>query len=143
MAEAGPSTTREAPEHTLPSSTPFYSVEFPGYVRPESAPQAIRHLGGQDSLNRAFKKNATKIEALVELNWRPENPYSHPIPGDVVVTSNVLVKVRKRKRRVREGDDAQEPEVVGEFTAEAVGVIQRTVRFRSEFVQLLKGYRHL
>lgn len=118
-----------APEHLLPT-THFYSVEYPGYVQPSSVPLAIRTLGGQSSLETAFKRNATKTETLLELNLRPRNPFAHPIPGDVVATNNVLMKVVRRKRRRLD----EEGMAIGEYTAEVVGVIPKTARFRSEFV---------
>lgn len=119
----------EAPERPLPS-TPFFSVEYPGYVRPTSIPLAINNLGGQLSLDNAFKRTATKADALLELSLRPGNPFAHPVPGDVVNTNNVLLKVVKRKRRRLDGD--LELVVMGEYTAEVVGVIPKTARFRSE-----------
>ena len=119
----------EAPEHPLPS-TPLFSVEYPGYVRPVSIPLAVDNLGGQSSLYNAFKRTASKTDALLELRLRPDNPFAHPVPGDVVGTSNLLLKVVKRKRRRVQG---QEDVPVGEYTAEAVGVISKTVRFRSGF----------
>ncbi|EJD01218.1 uncharacterized protein FOMMEDRAFT_158350 [Fomitiporia mediterranea MF3/22] len=129
---AGPSTittTNEpAPEHPLPSNH-YYAVEFPGNVQQASAGRAIEHLGGQSAINRAFKRNAPKTDSLLELNWRPEDPFSHPIPGDVVHANNILLKVTKRKRKRRDGVDLPEPE--GEFVAEAVGIVPKTVRFRS------------
>ncbi|KAF7985190.1 hypothetical protein HWV62_7796 [Athelia sp. TMB] len=115
----------EAPEHPLPSAH-FFSIEYPGYVRPSSVPLAIEHLGGQLSLDTAFKRTATKADALIELSFRPGNPFAHPVPGDVVGTSNVLLKVVKRKRKGADGV------LVGEYTAEAVGAITKTVRFRSK-----------
>jgi general transcription factor 3C polypeptide 5 (transcription factor C subunit 1) len=125
-----------APEHLLPT-THFYSIEYPGYVQPSSVPLAIRTLGGQSSLETAFKRNATKTETLLELNLRPGNPFSHPITGDVVATNNILMKVVKRKRRRLNG----EGDFVGEYTAEAVGVIPKTGRFRSELkISIFKGF---
>jgi general transcription factor 3C polypeptide 5 (transcription factor C subunit 1) len=120
------SDTPSAPEHTLPT-TPFYSIEYPGYVQPSSVPLAIRTLGGLSSLETAFKRNATKTETLLELNLRAGNPFAHPVPGDVVASNNILLKVVKRKRRKLGGEGE-----IGEYTAEAVGVIPKTARFRSE-----------
>lgn len=117
----------EAPEHSLPS-TPFFSIEYPGYVRPTSVPIAINHLGGQSSLDTAFKRTASKTDALLELSLRPDNPFAHPVPGDVVGTSNMLLKVVRRKRRKMDGSGG----FIGEYKAEVVGTIVKTVRFRSE-----------
>lgn len=126
----------EAPEHPL-LSTPFFSVEYPGYVRPTSVPLAINNLGGQSSLDNAFKRTATKADALLELSLRPGNPFAHPVPGDVINTNNVLLKVVKKKRRRLDG----EGEAIGEYTAEVVGIIQKTARFRSGLYENL--YREL
>ncbi|THH20126.1 hypothetical protein EW146_g1148 [Bondarzewia mesenterica] len=134
--EAGPSSTAStslpvaAPEHPLPT-TSFYSIEYPGYVRPASVPQAVHTMGGQSSLNAAFRKNASKHDGLLELNMRPNNPFSHPIPGDVVPTSNILLKVVKRKRR-KLNPETGETELIGEYTADAIGVISKTARFYGE-----------
>lgn len=117
----------EAPEHPLPS-TSFFSIEYPGYVQPSSIPTAVNNLGGQSSLENAFKRTATKADALLELSLRPNNPFSHPVPGDVVGTSNLLMKVVKKKRK---GVD-KNGSAMGEYTAQVVGVIPKTVRFRSE-----------
>ncbi|KAJ7068080.1 RNA polymerase III transcription factor IIIC subunit-domain-containing protein [Mycena amicta] len=119
-----------APEHALPSTTPFYSVEYPGYlVSPESVPIAIKNLGGQIALDAAFKRTAAKTEAqtTLELNLRPGNPFSHPIPGDVVPTTNLVLKVVKRKRKNRMQVDG---ELLGEYTAQVLGSTSKTVRFR-------------
>jgi len=110
MSSSSTYTSSEAPEHPLPS-TPFFSIEYPGYVRSTSIPFAINNLGGQSSLENAFKRTATKT-------------------GDIVGTSNVLLKVVKRKRRRVDGQ--ADVDAVGEYTAEAVGVVSKTVRFRSE-----------
>jgi general transcription factor 3C polypeptide 5 (transcription factor C subunit 1) len=142
-AEASTSTEsrKTAPARDLPT-THFYSIEYPGYIRPESASKAVHSLGGQSSIDRAFRRNAPREDSLLELNLRPDNPFSHPLPGDLVPTNNLLLKVVKRKlkrpplpidddgRSHNEGE--QEQEVVGEYTAVAIGVIPKTARFRSE-----------
>src|ERR1700691_1244779 len=114
MSSSTSYTSSEAPEHPLPS-TPFFSIEYPGYVRSTSIPLAINNLGGQSSLDNAFKRTATKTDALLELSLRPGNPFAHPVPGDVVGTSNVLLKVVKRKRRRADGQAGVD--TVGEYTA--------------------------
>nr|GAT53955.1 predicted protein [Mycena chlorophos] len=122
--------TTQAPEHALPT-TPFYSIEYPGYVRDTSVPLALKNLGGQHALDAAFKRTASKTDAhTLEVNLRPGNPFSHPIPGEVVPTTNLLLKIVKRKRKNRMHVDG-EPELLGEYTAEVVGVTSKTVRFRS------------
>jgi general transcription factor 3C polypeptide 5 (transcription factor C subunit 1) len=121
-----------APEHPLPS-TPFYSVEYPGYVQSSSIQKAVRTLGGNHKLNASFRKNAP-----VELKFHPDNPFSHPVSGDVVRTSNLVLKVTKRKKKkpatemMMDIDDGPvAPEVAGEYTTEVVGSTSKTIRFRS------------
>ena len=81
--------------------------------------QMISNLGGQSKVDHAFKRTAPKSQALLELSLRPGNPFAHPIPGDVVGTNNLLLKVTKRKRKQVTG----EPCTTGEYTAEVVGAM--------------------
>ncbi|KAF9468929.1 RNA polymerase III transcription factor IIIC subunit-domain-containing protein [Collybia nuda] len=118
-----------APERPLPQ-TPFYSIEYPGYVQTTSVPLVVRNLGGQSSIDNAFKRTASRTEALLELALRPGQPFAHPVPGDVVGTNNILLKVVKRKREKKIGD-AVDDGTLGEYTVEAIGVIPKTARFRS------------
>lgn len=120
-----------AQAHELPTAH-FYSIEYPGYVRPESVGTAVHSLGGQSSIDRAFRRSAPKEDALLELNFRPDNPFSHPLPGDLVSTNNILLKVVKRRLKRFPDDDGSQKEITGEYTATAVGVIPKTARFRSE-----------
>ncbi|CAK5276014.1 unnamed protein product [Mycena citricolor] len=115
-----------APEHPIPNRH-FFSVEYPGYVRQESVPIAIQNLGGQAALDNAFKRRAKTEPATLELKLRPGNPFAHPIPGDVVSTNNLVLKIVKRRRKNRMDDRG----TVGEYTAEIVGAASKTVRFRS------------
>ncbi|KAG6911660.1 hypothetical protein DXG01_007910 [Tephrocybe rancida] len=115
----------QATDHPLPQ-TPFYSIEYPGYVLPASVPLAVSNLGGQSALDSAFKRSASKTETLIELKLRPDQPFAHPVPGDVVSTNNILLKI-VRKRRKHKLEDG----TTGEYTTEAVGIIPKTARFRS------------
>ena len=121
-----PEASTSARQLPLPS-TPFYVVEYPGRVKPSSVPEAVRTLGGLSSLENAFKRGATKAETLVELHLRPDNPFAHPIPGSVVSSTTLLMKVVKRKKKNRNPDDP----VVGHYTTQMMGVVPKTVRFRS------------
>jgi general transcription factor 3C polypeptide 5 (transcription factor C subunit 1) len=130
--EASTSTESQkcAPAHQLPA-THFYSIEYPGYVRPQSVGQAIQTLGGQSSVDRAFRRSAPREDSPLELNLRPDNPFSHPLLGELVPTNNILLRVVKRKlKHPRPEEDGAQ--TVGEYTATAVGVIPKTARFRSE-----------
>ena len=117
-----------APSYPLPS-TAFYSVEYPGYVKATSVPLAVQRLGGQDAIDATFKRPSGRTNSLLELHLRPGVPFAHPTAGEVVATNNILLKVVKRRRRQKEGQVVPE----GEYVTEAVGVIPKTARFRSEF----------
>lgn len=143
-ASAGPSTVRDpelyedlVPPPTGPSTAPlnplppthFYSVEYPGYVKASSVPLAIERLGGQHSVEIAFKRTGSKSGSLIEMNMSPGNPFSHPIPGDIVSTNNILLKVTRRKRKVHATGEPRQH--IGEYTVQTMGSIPKTVRFRS------------
>ncbi|EKM80519.1 hypothetical protein AGABI1DRAFT_73813 [Agaricus bisporus var. burnettii JB137-S8] len=115
-----------AAECPLPQ-THYYSVEYPGYVRSTSVPTVIRNLGGQSRIDNVFRRSTPKAEVLLELSLRPDSLFSHPVPGDVVGTNNLVLKVTKRRKKA----SSTQNEVPGEYKAEVVGVIPRTVRFRS------------
>ncbi|CDO74112.1 hypothetical protein BN946_scf185043.g162 [Trametes cinnabarina] len=119
-----------APERPL-AQTHFYSVEYPGYVHPTSVPLAIERLGGPNAIDGAFRRatGRDKVESLLELRLRPGNPYAHPVPGEIVPTNNVVLKVVKRRRKSKEGEKGNG--ALGEYTVEAVGVVPKTARFRS------------
>lgn len=121
-------TTTPAPERPLPS-TPFYSIEYPGYVQIQSVSKAIKTLGGQSSVDNAFKRSAAKLDRCLELNFRPENPFSHPVPGEIVPTSKIVLKVVQRRRKIAHSS-AHDSGPIGEYTLEAVGVTPKTARFR-------------
>ncbi|EIW82231.1 hypothetical protein CONPUDRAFT_122910 [Coniophora puteana RWD-64-598 SS2] len=137
--EAGPSGTSSAasaaPQCPLPKSN-FYSVEYPGYVSPGSEPSAIHNLGGNAALETAFRRPAGRRAAsILELRLRPDNPFAHPIPGEIVSTSNLVLKVVKRRRKAAPMDVDSTPGgasgIVGDYTAEVVGITPKTARFRN------------
>lgn len=125
-----PTSSSEAIAHPLPQ-VPYYSVEYPGYVRPTSTSRAIQTLGGQSNLDNAFKRTASKADALVELDLNPLNPFAHPVPGELFGTNNVILKVVRKRRKQKPGEQASLNDAIGEYTAQAVGVVPKTVRFRS------------
>jgi general transcription factor 3C polypeptide 5 (transcription factor C subunit 1) len=128
----GTTPSPSAPEIQIPPVR-VYSVEYPGYVQPTSVPEAVRRLGGQQALEKAFRKSS-KPDSFLELRYRPENPFAHPIAGEVVQTNSILLKVvKRRKKRVTETTtDAQDADPTGEYTVEPVGLIPGTARFRGE-----------
>ncbi|KIO32752.1 hypothetical protein M407DRAFT_66276 [Tulasnella calospora MUT 4182] len=116
MEEHTPTT---ATSRRLPQ-TSFYSIEYPGYVSetPEALASALKTLGGQAAVDKVFKQPRSRI---LDLKLRPDDLFAHPIPGEAVNSLKILVKVTRRKRR------KEEPV----YTAELLGTIPRTVRFRA------------
>lgn len=141
-AEAGPSNIsvsqsqppvatglEPAPPRPLPPIH-FYSIEYPGYVKSTSVPLALERLGGQQNVERAFKRGGSKSECTLELSMRPGNPFTHPLPGEALPASNIVLKVVKRKLKKKSNDG--ENGVIGEYRVEAVGVVAKSARFRSK-----------
>ncbi|CAE6426690.1 unnamed protein product [Rhizoctonia solani] len=136
----------QLPRSKLPT---YNSIEYPGYISPNptSINRAITTLGGQKSISNAF----TEGGRILELKLQPDNPFAHPVTGDVVGTNKLLVKVvvrrPKRGEQGLEGDEVSDGDVAeptgdkgkgkeqaeggGTYTAEVVGLIPKTVRFRS------------
>lgn len=128
----GPAPSSPAPEIQIPPVR-VHSVEYPGYVQPTSVPEAVRSLGGQQALEKAFQKSS-KPDSFLELRYRPDNPFAHPIAGEVVQTNNILLKIVKRRKKRATGTHTDEQDVStnGEYTVEPVGLIPGTARFRGE-----------
>ena len=77
---------------------------------------------------RQVAASSDKVDFL-PLNFRPEDPYSHPIFGDKITSSNLLLKVTRDK-------------TTKQFDAEVVGLIPTTFRFRgmADFQYMVPRY---
>ncbi|KAI8390287.1 RNA polymerase III transcription factor IIIC subunit-domain-containing protein [Blakeslea trispora] len=97
----------------------FFCVEFPGHVkRPE---RAIKMIGGQKTLAEAITNNS-----VVELRYRDTNTFAHPIRGDIIPSSKLLVKITRRVKKNKPVEEKEEP-----YQLEMLGVINKTLRFRA------------
>lgn len=74
-----------------------------------------------------------KEDDVLELRYRPKDPFCHPINGSIVSTSQVLVKVTRRRRKSQPGDQ-------GQLSTEIVGTIPHTCRFRGRQWKLTSVY---
>ncbi|CAM8901558.1 unnamed protein product [Rhodiola kirilowii] len=81
----------------LPTSEAF-AVHYPGY--PSTTSRAYETLGGIEGI-----VNARSSQTL-ELRFRPEDPYSHPVIGRLQSCSNFLLKLSKKTCSVRNTVDA-------------------------------------
>jgi general transcription factor 3C polypeptide 5 (transcription factor C subunit 1) len=132
MAEApvgAPKVARSIPlEHSS-----FYSVEYPGYVGLQSMPKAVERLGGPNNVTETFKRSLK-----IDLRLKDNDLFAHPPAGQTVTTHNLLLKVVRRKRKqpldaaAASSTGADDSESLGQFTADVIGIIPKTIRFRSE-----------
>ncbi|KAF7132871.1 hypothetical protein RHSIM_Rhsim09G0003800 [Rhododendron simsii] len=73
--------------------TEAFAVHYPGY--PSSTTRAIETLGGSEGILKARCLQSNKLE----LHFRPEDPYSHPVFGELQPCNNFLLRISKRKER--------------------------------------------
>ncbi len=77
-------------------------VEFPGYVRSQSA--VVSTLGGLDAVTKA----ASGDNSVLQLRFRPEDPYTHPLYGERQAAKGLLLKIaRKSADSSQEGVKAE------------------------------------
>ncbi|XP_058184245.1 uncharacterized protein LOC131301813 isoform X2 [Rhododendron vialii] len=74
-------------------STEAFAVHYPGY--PSSTTRAVETLGGSEGILKARCLQSNKLE----LHFRPEDPYSHPVFGELQPCNNFLLRISKRKDR--------------------------------------------
>ncbi|KAI8150225.1 RNA polymerase III transcription factor IIIC subunit-domain-containing protein [Fennellomyces sp. T-0311] len=96
----------------------FVLVEYPGRVK--NVQRAIQTLGGEKKIANTLNKDIKTLE----LKYRPEDPFSHPISGDVISTAAVVLKITKRKKKSQPDEEAT-------YKAEAIGTVPRSCRFRA------------
>ncbi|XP_061427648.1 general transcription factor 3C polypeptide 5 [Lethenteron reissneri] len=115
----------------------FVCVEYPGVV---SNPDAmLATLGGLESLSKTYAEPTRRLE----LCFRPGDPFCHPVCGDRLPATGLLIRIRRccRRRRARgttAGSDedgsssasaAAPPEEV-KYDSEALGIINTTYKFQ-------------
>ncbi|KAH8926211.1 hypothetical protein BT69DRAFT_1317752 [Atractiella rhizophila] len=116
-----------APKFQIPNRT-FVSIEYPGVVteQPESMERAIESLGGAAALSSAI--NSPSPSNQVELRLGSEDEiFRHPIPGDIVDSDNIVLKLTRRRRKKKVGVDNEEE---GVFSVECLGLSTKIIRFR-------------
>lgn len=117
-----------APVYALPA-TSIVAVEYPGPIASTSQHKAIEKLGGLRRLSDALYRD----DGLVELNFRPEDNFSHSLPAVHVAAKNTIVlrvRKRRRKRPILKLFNEQSIEEHGVYSIEAVGQIKKIARFR-------------
>src|SRR5438034_299258 len=69
----------------------------------------------------------------MELRFRPDDPFCHPINGDVIPTSNLLLKVTRRKKKQNKNVSREKEEKANakeDVKFDILGIISKTCRFR-------------
>jgi general transcription factor 3C polypeptide 5 (transcription factor C subunit 1) len=105
----------------------FYSIEYPGFVAPQSVSKAIDRLGGPQIVADTFRRGLK-----IDLKLKDNEPYAHPPNGQVVTTQNLVMKVVRRRRKGQGPIEDTESGPRGQFTVQVLGLAQKTLRFRSE-----------
>ncbi|KAK4686342.1 general transcription factor 3C polypeptide 5 (transcription factor C subunit 1), partial [Tremellales sp. Uapishka_1] len=127
----------KAPYRHLPKH-PYTSIEYPGTV---SLPSALLKVINQDDINECFNAPISEAKVL-EMRYREKDRNAVPVRGHRVASQKVLVRVVRKKRRKDgmqvdascqpgQGPEGGPSSAEGVFTAEIVGPIIQTVRFRS------------
>nr|XP_043607063.1 general transcription factor 3C polypeptide 5-like isoform X2 [Erigeron canadensis] len=73
----------------LPSKSKVFAVNYPGY--PSSMDRALVTLGGPENIAKARETPSNSLE----LRFRPEDPYSHPVVGKLSHCNSFLLKISK------------------------------------------------
>lgn len=102
----------------------FVDVEYPGYIKDEN--NMLQTLGGEETVSRTFSKPTRRLE----LSFRPEDPYAHVVCADRYPTANLLLKVKRRRKKQKEGTN--EPEEV-KYEQEILGIVGNTYKYVCSF----------
>ncbi|CAG8505265.1 19403_t:CDS:10 [Rhizophagus irregularis] len=112
-----------APSKNIPPKQIFV-IEYPGYIK--NINKVLHTLGSEKGLKKAIN------EDLMELRFRPDDPFCHPINGDVIPTSNLLLKVTRRKKKQNKtvNHEEEKTSVKDDVNFDILGIISKTCRFR-------------
>ena len=100
----------------------FVGVEYPGYIKDEN--HMLETLGGEETVSRTFSNSSRRLE----LSFRPEDPYAHAVCADRFPTANLLLRVKRRKKKQREGT-SQPGDVI--YEQEILGIVGNTFKYVS------------
>ncbi|KAJ3084453.1 tau 95 subunit of transcription factor TFIIIC, partial [Physocladia obscura] len=104
----------------------FNVVEMPGRITSGSSSAAIEALGGLESISKTFSQDLVPLE----LKLRPNDPFAHPVIGEVVDTANLLMRVTRKQRKHGSGPNGEHLECDYKLDSEIIGIITKTGRFR-------------
>ncbi|KAJ8260686.1 hypothetical protein COCON_G00164090 [Conger conger] len=120
VERADTETSENAPDSTatlqLRQDRRLVCVEYPGYVN--NVDKMLETLGGEKTVSKTYADPTRRVE----LNYRPRDPYCHPLCANRFPSTSVLLRVRKRSRK-GSGTEAQ-------VHMEMVGVIGTCYKFQ-------------
>ncbi|KAJ4818005.1 hypothetical protein LUZ62_030571 [Rhynchospora pubera] len=74
----------------VPESEAF-AVHYPGY--PSSVARAVETLGGLAEMARVRERERERGSNLLELRFRPEDPFCHPVFGELRPATALLLRI--------------------------------------------------
>ncbi|KAG9353925.1 hypothetical protein JZ751_012049 [Albula glossodonta] len=82
-------------------------VEYPGYV--VNVEKMLQTVGGEQGVSKTYSEPSRRLE----LNYRPQDPYCHPLCGNRFPCTSLLLRVRKRSRKGSGAEAQVDMEVMG------------------------------
>lgn len=104
----------------LVNQVKFVGIEYPGYIKDEN--HMLETLGGEETVSRTYSIPTRRLE----LSFRPADPYAHAVCADRYPTANLLLRVKQRKKKQREGSN--EPAEV-KYEQEVLGIVGNTFKY--------------
>ncbi|TPX67606.1 hypothetical protein CcCBS67573_g07465 [Chytriomyces confervae] len=105
----------------------FHVVEMPGRIIGSDPQNAIAAMNGMDAVAKAFSQDLVPLE----LSLRPNDPFAHPLLGEIIPTANLLLKVTRKRRKTGSGPNGEYLESDYKIETEIAGIIVKTGRFRA------------
>ena len=97
----------------------FVGIEYPGYIKDEN--QMLETLGGEETVAKTYSSPGRRLE----LSFRPVDPYCHAVCGDRYSTPNLLLRVKQRKKKSRDGSNQS---TVVKYEQEILGIVANTFK---------------
>ncbi|KAM0793466.1 hypothetical protein ACM66B_000909 [Microbotryomycetes sp. NB124-2] len=127
------------------------AIEYPGPIKDASVGKALASVGGLKLVSRALdhsnktrdsnnggesqeqstKDTQTKSRTEIELSLSAQDPFHHPVQGNIARSANVVLKLVKRRRKQPLKDDLGTVTHSGTYSVQLAGIVTQTVRFRA------------
>ncbi|XP_030623831.1 general transcription factor 3C polypeptide 5 [Chanos chanos] len=98
------------------SEAKLVCVEYPGCVT--NVEKMLQTVGGEQGVSKTYAESVKRLE----LRFRPQDPFCHPVCGNRYSSTNLLLRVRRRTRKGNRADS--------QITMEILGLIGTTYKFQ-------------